>query len=45
MGRCASIDSVAEGVELLERDVPLTSEDVARELTPVRRDREVGVGG
>ena len=41
----ASVDGFAKGVELFEGDVPLSGEDVARELSPVGGDGEIGVGG
>ncbi len=44
-GGGTSVDGFAEGVELFESDVPLTGEDVARELAPVGRYGEIGVGG
>ena len=41
----ASVDGFAKGVELFEGDVPLSGEYVARELSPVGGDGEIGVGG
>ena len=43
-GRCTCVDGLPKRVELLEGDIPLASEDVARELTPVGGDGEIGVG-
>ena len=42
---CPRVDRVAEGVEFLKRCLPLTSEDIGRELSPVCRDQEVRIGG
>ena len=41
----ARVDRVPQGVELLEGHVPLSGEDVAGELAPVRGHGHLGVGG
>lgn len=43
-GRPALVDVLAEAVELLERSVPRTLEDVGRELAPHGRQDELRVG-
>ena len=45
VGGGTRIDSLAEGVELLECNIPLTGEDVTGKLAPVGGDGEIGVGG
>ena len=44
-GARARVERRTECVELFERDVPLPREDVGGELSPVRGDVQVRVGG